>query len=229
MATRSGLGRATRMVALFGVLGLIGIGFGVRTLRRGEVDTETGELTRGQAPVPMRMIVAASSAVSLVVMAIAAWPLGLYTWMGTLDSGCRALVTADELTRVLGVPVELGSVSDQSGDLHCSALFVAAANGAPIAQIEIGGDLGGAQFENHVDFLARRARRAPIEGLGEEAYWISTSSGGAIALRAGHAGATVDWIGTDPAVRDRLVELLRARTSVLAPYAERWVTRYGDR
>lgn len=201
---------------------------GWTTLRRGEIDLDTGKVTQGQAPVPMRMIVIASSIVAGASAALVAWPLGLYEWIGTLDSGCRSFVTAAEMSELAGQELVLASVADQSGDLHCHAVFESA-GGSPVAEVEIGGDLGGGQFENHLAFIARGARRETIEGVGEEAWSITASGVSTIAIRSGHAGAFVRWQGGEAASRERAITIVRARLGLLEPYSARWIERHGPR
>lgn len=229
--TFTGSGGARGMVRIGAaaiVVGVILVVAGGTTLRRGEIDLDTGAVSADQAPVPMRMIVIASSMVAAAVAALVAWPLGLYEWIGTLDSGCRTLVTAAETSELAGQELTLASVSDQSGDLHCHAVFESAA-GAPVAEVEIGGDLGGGQFENHLAFVARGARREPIAGLGEEAWSIESSGVSTIAVRSGHAGAFVRWQGGEAASRERAVAIVRGRVGLLAPYSARWIERHGTR
>ena len=216
-----------RMGFLGLALGVIFLGAGYRTLRHGEIDPDTGKLVPDQSPVPPAMVAAASLVLAAIVSAIAAWPLGLYTWLGTLDSGCRDLLTEAELTRLAGQPIFLDDVSDVRDDLHCAATF-ADASGAPVAIIELGGDLGGSQFENHLTFLARGVERTPIESLGDESVRVERSGGTLLAVRSGHAGLFVQLTRTfsnDAATG--AIEVLRARLSVMEPYAARWTERHG--
>jgi hypothetical protein len=131
------------------------------------------------------------------------------------------------MSELAGQELVLASVSDQSGDLHCHAVFEA--GGSPVAEVELGGDLGGGQFENHLAFIARGGRREPIAGLGEEAWSVTSSGVSTIAVRSGEAGAFVRWQGGEPASRERAVAIVRGRLGVLAPYSARWIDRHGAR
>jgi len=137
------------------------------------------------------------------------------------------VVTAEELTSIAGREIVLDDVSDQSDDLHCTATFVDA-SGTPVAAIELGGDLGGGQFENHLDFIARGTTPTPIAGLGDEAHRIEREGGTVIAVRRGHAGLFVQLTSAFSAdAATRATELVGTRLDVMAPYAARWVERHG--
>lgn len=227
---QSGPGRGMIRMGFMGlVLGVIFVGAGVRTLRVGEVDPSSGQVVRDQLPVPWSVIGGGSLVLAAIVGAIAAWPLGLYAWMGTLDSGCRSILSASELSDVLGQPVTLGSVSDASDDLHCTAVFHDASD-QPIATIEMGGDLGGSQFENHLAFTTRGGEVAEVDAIGDRAVRYARGSGFGVAVMRGHAAVFVEARGeVDDARTTRLLEILTTRVPVLEPYAARWVERYGDR
>lgn len=227
---QSGPGRGMIRMGFLGLaLAVVFVGAGVRTLRVGEVDPMSGALVRDQLPVPWSVIGGASIVLACIVGAIVAWPLGLYTWMGTLDSGCRSIVSESEISDVLGQSVTLDDVTDASADLHCTAVFHDTSD-QPIATIEMGGDLGGSQFENHLAFTARGGEIVEVDGVGDRAVRYARGSGFGVAVMRGHAAVFVEARGEVDDVRTtRLLGILATRLLVLEPYATRWVDRYGDR
>ncbi|MBN8612055.1 MAG: hypothetical protein J0L92_15785 [Deltaproteobacteria bacterium] len=227
---QSGPGRGMIRMGFVGLaLGAVFVGAGVRTLRVGEIDPTSGLLVRDQLPVPWSVIGGASIVLACIIGAMVAWPLGLYAWMGTLDSGCRSIVSESELSDVLGQSVTLGSVSDASADLHCTAVFVDGSD-QPIATIEMGGDLGGSQFENHLAFTTRGGEIVEVDAIGDRAIRYARGSGFGVAVMRGHAAVFIEARGEVDDVRTtRLLGLLATRLPALEPYAARWIERYGDR
>ncbi len=91
------LQRTAVLMAIFGVAGIAG---GFVTLRVGEIRQDLG--VHHADPVPWKTIALASSGLAVVVALIAAWPLGVYRWIGTLSSPCRSLLTTKDVA-ALGI------------------------------------------------------------------------------------------------------------------------------
>jgi hypothetical protein len=227
---RHGVGRRGKSPIRMAALGLIlGGGFiwrGLRLLRQGDVNTE-GVVTEGQEPVPWRMIALTSTGMSLVLMAVVAWPLGFYDWLGNLGSGCRKLLTAEDLSALIGRSVDVSA--PRGSALKCTA-DVVDENDQVLGRITVGGDMGGPQFENELHALERAGgAREEISGLGERAYFIQRSDAVVLAVAKGHAGATVSFAALPEASRAKLVEILKSRMAFLDAADAEWKRRYPGR
>ncbi|MGE0792335.1 MAG: hypothetical protein AB7S26_42065 [Sandaracinaceae bacterium] len=216
MFTGSFPGRApVRMIAVFFLLGAGGIAAGVVTLRRGEIDLDTGKVHDGP-PVPKRLIAVSTTGVVLLIGLIAAWPLGVYGWIGGRFSKCRDLLTTDELSALASAELSAGDLSESASGRVCALTFESEAGGRAVV-VEIHEDHFRGGYEFHRD---RIRDTTPIEGLGDEAIRGMGSGYHQIGAMVGVSGV---WVALDRGMFDdadveRVVELLRERIALVEPY-----------
>jgi len=191
---------------------------GVVTLWRGEIDLDTGAVHEGE-PVPVKMVAGATALVVFAVSAIAAWPLGVYDWIGGRFSTCHELVSLEEMSELAGTELTEGDLSESDGGLVCTRHVVHHGEAMPAARIIVHEDhwVGGYRFNQ------RQVRgMEPIEDLGTEA--VRGHAGG-----FHHVGVLLEpsgvWIQLrddvfDESDVDAVIGMLRERTDRITPYQE---------
>jgi len=207
-----------RFIALSGVLGGGLIVAGGVTLWRGEIDLDTGAVHAGE-PVPVKMVSGATALIVCVVSAIAAWPLGVYDWIGGRFSTCHALLTLDELSELAGTELTEGELTQSDSGLVCTRRLVHRGEALPAARIIVHED----HWAGGWDFNRRQVGRMdPVEDLGTEA--VRGHDGG-----FHHVGVFLEpsgfWIQLrddvfDEADVDALIAMLRQRTDRITPYEQ---------
>lgn len=208
---------------------IVGVGFvfsGVRTLRRGELD-EGGRPVEGGAPVPLKLLMLSSAGIVCAIVLVAAWPLGFYDWLGGLGSGCRKLLTAEDITTIGGPPLVVDRVYERSRDCRLLAEAPAGSDFSHALLVDIRGEWGPDQFTRHMEYLGGDAE--PIDGLGDRAELRTKRHLFTIGFQKAHAGAVVQLprdLYTEAQAR-KAIDILRGRTAVLEPYSEAWISKYG--
>lgn len=209
-------GRApVRMIAVGYVLATIFAIVGVVTLRRGEIDLDTGAV-HGGAPVPVRMIAAATAVVGLVVSAIAAWPLGVYDWAGGQFSKCRALITVDELSEIAGRELSAGTLSEADADYDVCTLRIMDGERA-VASVSVHED----SWRGGYEFNQRGLSSEPVTGLGDEALHARGGGYHHVGFLVGPSGAWVQLAEDtfDDAATERVIDQLRTRVDLIEPFS----------
>jgi len=198
------------LACLFGIAGVV-------TLRRGEIDLDSGKIHEG-APVPVKLVAGATALVSLGIALVAAWPLGVYGWLGGRFSKCRELVTVEELSALAGRPLEAGDLSEADSDLEvCTLRIMAEGDPLPVAAISVHED----HFRGGYDFNRRRlSEEEPVEGLGTEALRGRGGGYHHVGFMVEPSGAWVQLAEEtfDEADVRAVIERLRERASMIEPY-----------
>ena len=206
-----------RMIVIGLVLGLLFGLAGVVTLRRGEIDLDSGTVHGGE-PVPVKLVAGATALVTLVVALLAAWPLGVYGWIGGRFSKCRELVTMEELSALAGQPLEAGELSEADADVEvCTLRIMAPGDESPVAAISVHED----HFRGGYDFKrARLSEETPVPDLGTEALRGRGGGYHHVGFLVAPSGAWVQLSeeAFDDADVEAVIERLRERASMIEPY-----------
>lgn len=201
--------------ALFGVIGILA---GIVTLRVGEIRSD---LSLHEAePVPLRAILLATSGLALAAGLVAAWPLGVYRWLGTLGSPCRAMLTKSDAEALAIAPFEIAHVSDQAS--ACTMTGAPPGEDRRVVSIAIDGPRSGYRFEDRVRFFRAREDVA-LEGIGEEARLLSSPGERIVAVRAPNGAVYVHLAAEryDEDAARRIAAHVGKRLDLLARFSPR--------
>lgn len=204
-----------RMIMVGYVLAVIFAAAGLVTLRRGEIDLDTGSVHGGE-PVPVRLIAIATGVVGLALGAIAAWPLGVYDWVGGRFSKCRELITVDELSELAGRDLEAGELSEADADYDVCTLRVMDGERA-VASVAVHEDHWSGGWEFNQRYLSEQT---PVPDLGTDALRGRGGGFHQVGLFVEPSGAWIqlaeDTFDADDV--DRVIALLRERHGMIEPY-----------
>jgi hypothetical protein len=167
-----------------GVLAIIG---GFVTLRVGEI-REDLSIHEGSAPVPWKAIALAASGVALLVVLVAAWPLGIYRRLASLGSPCRKPLTSKDVVAMGGVPFDIGDVVDHAST--CTLTGVEPGSHRRILQVRIDNERSGYSLDGQRRFFAA-THEERLTGIGDEAWLLERSGERMIAVKR---GASVTYV-----------------------------------
>lgn len=159
--------RTSIAMAIFGVAAIVG---GFVTLRVGEIRADLA--VHDAEPVPWKTIALAMSAVAVVAMLLAAWPMGVYRWLGTLRSPCRALLAPRDVSALSIAPFDVAHVEDQAS--MCALTGVEPGGDRRVVAIEMDGPRSGYRFEDRVRPFRATSAPALFERHGE---WLIALQG----------------------------------------------------
>lgn len=181
----------TAMVAvILGVLGIIG---GLVTLRVGEIREDLG-VYEHETPVPWKTIALASSGVALVVMLVAAWPLGVYRHIGSLASPCRKVLSSMDLVAMGGPPFDVADVQDETS--MCVLTGVERGGERRIVQVRIDDERSGYTLDGQRRSF-RPSHEERLAGIGDEGWLLERKGQLLIAVKRG-GSVTYVHLATPP-------------------------------
>lgn len=190
------------------VIGIGAIALGVVvTLRVGEIRADLG--IHHADPIPWKTIALAASGLSVLLGLVAAWPLGIYRWAGTLASPCRSVLTARDAAALRVAPFEVDHVVDHPS--ACSLAGLEPRGDRRIVAIEIDGPRSGYRFEDRIRSFRATDTAHVFERSGERLIAIRAPKGalyvhlasnrydeGAARRIAEHVAAKVDLVDRFP-------------------------------
>lgn len=162
--------RTAVLMAIFGVAGIIA---GFVTLRVGEIRHDLG--VHHADPVPWKTIALATSGLAVAIALIAAWPLGVYRWIGTLSSPCRSVLTARDAAALGIAPFDVTHVEQH--DSMCSLTGVEPGGERRIVAIEIDGPRSGYRLEDRVRAFRATEDPSVFERSGERLIAVKAEKG----------------------------------------------------
>jgi hypothetical protein len=182
--------RLLRMAMVSAIVGVLGIIGGFVTLRVGEVREDLG-VHEGSEPVPWKTITLASAAVALLVLLVAAWPLGIYRRIASLASPCRKVLSSDELVALGGAPFDIADVEDQSS--LCVLTGVEPRGDRRILQVRIDNERSGYRLDDRRKFF-RAAHEERLTAVGDEGWLLERPGERMIAVKR---GGSVTYVNLD--------------------------------